>query len=70
MSEENKEHSTTMPVILIGVEPTQVPEVRKVTLLSEGAEGLIHSEFHWHGDRIELQLINKELRVIVKKGSD
>lgn len=69
MDEEKKEYSVTMPVILIGVEPTEVPEVQKVTMLSEGSEGLIHSEFHWYGDRVELQLVNKELRVIIKKGS-
>ena len=66
MSEEQKEHITTQPVILIGVEPIKVPEVNKVALKRIGSDGLIHSEKHSSSRSVSLQLVNNELHVILE----
>jgi hypothetical protein len=66
MSDEQKEYTTTQPVILIGVDPIKVPEVDKVVLKRIDSSGLVHSERHSSSNSVSLQLVNNELHIILK----
>ena len=64
---KNKEpHTTTQPVILIGVDRQDAPEFDKLTLIIEDESGLKVLENHYFGI-VSVEMRNNQLTVYVSK---
>ena len=65
-NQENK----TVPVILVGVEPHTISEVKNVELTLVDDEGLEYSAYHLHGNEISVQLINDRLKILIRRDKE
>ena len=66
---QDKTHSTTQPVILIGAEGQKVPEVSRLLLTRVETSGLISSESYVSDVEVSLQLQGETLVVECRRRS-
>lgn len=59
--------SETKPVILIGVQPTAVPDINTLEVIYVDEKGLEYSSCTRHGGKVSLQIVNNTLKVVLEK---
>jgi len=66
MKEDKDPHTTTQPVILIGVDRQEAPEFEKITVIVEDETGLKVIESHYNGI-VSVEMRNDRLLIYVSK---
>jgi len=66
MKEDKDPHTTTQPVILIGVDRQEAPEFEKLTVIVEDETGLKVTESHYNGI-VSVEMRNDRLFIYVSK---
>jgi hypothetical protein len=66
MKEDKDPHTTTQPVILIGVDRQEAPEFEKLSVIVEDETGLKVIENHYNGI-VSVEMRNDQLVIYISK---